>query len=341
MSYEVIVDKRRNSIQAVIDVKGYFKVHGYGVIRNKFTRNMGYAIDGLLRRANVTVYDRGGSIRTLVTAYGGLNTSINTGTEMGTPFFIAFGTGTREPTVVDNDLATLTDWLNVSIFDIVDDADKTSIVIAGRWAPTTNKTLYEVGILLEYDTGGHNKTLLARTVIPQGIIRSAYTIYIDGYMLTFPVPFTRWFVRALFASMMGLRCVQWMSLPVRDSSGNWVSVRSADTFAGGVDVAIGSNNSPASPEHYNLLNPIASLSNQSQTVEVDTAFQEVRIIRHGIYTPSTNVTLGEIGLFTNIYAYIDTTVATRRILVARVPLDTPITLSAGTTYTIGIVLRFA
>jgi hypothetical protein len=215
------------------------------------------------------------------------------------------------------------------------------LVLAGRWAPTVSKTLYEVGLLWETDTANHYRTLLARTVVSGGISKSPFTIYLDGYRLTFPATFTKWFVRALFSAMMGFYCVRWMSLPVKDTTGVWFSTRSADTFAGSPDVMIGSDNSSASPDQYSLLSPIASLSSQSQSVEVDTSLQEVRVVRTGTYTPLASVTLGEVGLFANLNVYSDTSVVSKKVMVARVPLGTPVTLSPGTTYTIGIVLRFA
>jgi hypothetical protein len=338
---KVLVDRKRNRVLAVADVKGYFDIRGYGRVRNKFTRNIGYIVDGLLRRADVTVYDTGGTGRTAKTSFGGINCSLNTSIDQGVQFFIPFGTGTTTPTITDNNLVSLSDWLNVSVFDIVEETNQTSLVIAGRWAPTISRTLYEVGLFWESDSGNHYRTLLARTVISEGISKSPFTIYLDGYRLTFPATFTKWFVRALFSCMMGLRCVRWMSLPVRDSTGVWFSTQSADTFAGSPDVMIGSDNSSASPDQYSLVSPIASLSSQSQAVEVDTANQEVRVVRQGTYTPSANVTLGEVGLFTNLNVYADTSLVSKKVMVARVPLDTPITLSAGVTYTIGIVLRFA
>jgi hypothetical protein len=78
------------------------------------------------------------------------------------------------------------------------------------------------------------------------------------------------------------------------------------------------------------------LGNQTHAVEIDTTLQECRIVRYGTYTPSTNVTLGEVALFINIY---DTSGTARKIMVARGVWDTPVTLVAGTTYTIGIALK--
>jgi hypothetical protein len=338
---KVLIDKKNNRILVVADAKGFFSIHDYGLVKNKFTRNFGYIIDGLLRRANVSVYDMGGTSRTAYVSYGGLARSGEAGYDIGVPFYIIFGYGTTAPTITDNNLVSLTDWLNVSIYDIVELSNETSIVLAGRWASTVSKTLSEVGLLYEFFLSSHYKTLLARTVVTGGISKTALTTYLDGYKLTFPATFSRWFIRALFACMIGLYCVQWMCLPVRDTTGAWFVVRNADTFAGSPDARIGRDNTPASPDHYNLLDPIGSLSSQSQTVEVDTVNQEVRVVRTGTYTPSTTETLGEIGLFATLNVYSDTTVVTKTFLIARVPLDTKVTLYPSTTYTLGIVLRFA
>jgi hypothetical protein len=60
-----------------------------------------------------------------------------------------------------------------------------------------------------------------------------------------------------------------------------------------------------------------------------------------MYTPSTDVQLGEIGLFANVNGYVGATVAGRRTLLVRVALSDPVTLNAGNTYTLGIVLQFS
>jgi hypothetical protein len=132
MGYRVLVDKRRNRVLAVADVKGYFSIRGYGLVRNKFTRNIGFIVDGLLRRADVTVYDQGGTGRTAGTSNGGLSYSPGSSNDMGPQFFVVFGTSTTTPTVTDNNLGSLSDWLYTNVFDVVDEADQTSLVLAGR-----------------------------------------------------------------------------------------------------------------------------------------------------------------------------------------------------------------
>jgi len=102
---------------------------------------------------------------------------------------------------------------------------------------------------------------------------------------------------------------------------------------------IGSDNTAPNPTDYNLKAPIASLASQTQSVEVDTTLQEVRVVRTGTYTPSSNVTLGEIGLFANLSGYVGGTLTSKKTMLVRVALGTPVTLYANTTYTLGIVIK--
>jgi hypothetical protein len=242
--------------------------------------------------------------------------------------------------VNDNNLASPSLALPTSYIDIIEDTSSTSLLIAARYSPSSLLNATEMGLKLYVDTLNNYVTLLSRTVFPSAVSRSAYTPYFDGYQLTFPAEFTRWFVRALFCSMVGHRKRPSNCLNSKMPDGSDYAIQSANVFAGSPDVVIGTDNTPASPTFVNLRSTIASLGNQAQTVEVDTILNEVRIIRYGTYTPSTTTQLGEIGLFANINGFVGATVAARRTLLVRVALSTPVTLNAGTTYTIGIVLKF-
>ncbi|MEM2678051.1 MAG: hypothetical protein QXU62_05360 [Thermofilaceae archaeon] len=325
-----------------VRVQGFFQLDGQ-LYRNKFTRNMGYIIDGLLRRVNVTVYDSGGTSRTAYTSYGGLLYSASTTNNMGSPLHFIYGTGVTTPSVTDNWLASAdATTRNPNHYnDSIEESTETRLLVAGRWAPDASKTLSEAGLGLIVDGYNGYVTLLARSVLSPSITRTAYTEYYDGYVLRFPASFTRWFVRALLAATAGYRYFVCRSTVVTAADGSPLVLQSNNTFAGTVDVRIGSDNTSPSPTHTNLLSPIASLSSQSQTVEVDTVLQEVRIVRTGTYTPSTNVTLGEIGLFASLNGYRAGSTASALTMVCRVALDTPVTLNAGTTYTLGIALVFS
>jgi len=334
----VLVDRKQ--IIAEVPISGFFRLDGGLFIKNKFTRNMGYIVDGLLRRVDVNVFDEGGISRSIATSTGSLLQSWSPPFEQGLTIFAQFGTGTTAPTVNDNNLASPSLILPTSYIDIVEDTNSTNLLIAARYSPSSLLNATEMGLKLFVDTANNHVTLLSRTRFPSAVSRSAYTPYFDGYQLTFPAEFTLWFVRALFCAMVGHRRRSSLCLNSKMPDGSDYAIQSANVFVGSPDVVIGTDNTPASPTFTNLRSPIVSLGTQTQTVEVDTALNEVRIVRTGIYTPSTTVTLGEIGLFANINGFVGATVAARRTLLVRVALSTPVTLDAGTTYTLGIVLKF-
>jgi hypothetical protein len=322
-----------------VPLKGYFKLDGYGFVRNKFNRNMGYIIDGLLRLTNVTVYDEGGYGRTITTNLGGLLGSYNPGGCMGIPIFPQFGTSQATPTITDNNLASPDINLPTNYVDTVELTDRTQLLIASVWYPDVNKTYYEAGLKLLFDFGYNYACLLSRTIFESALSRVAFTKYFDGYVLEFPSQFTRWFINALCSAVSGHDSRQTRGRLAKDINGNIFLIRTSRAFSGSPDVIIGSNNTSPSPDDYNLKSPIASLGSQSQTVEVDTTNQEVRVVRTGSITPSSNITLGEIGLFCNLAGFSGGNSVTSKVMITRVALPSPITLYANTSYSLGIILR--
>jgi len=258
---------------------------------------------------------------------------------MGRPAFLQFGTGTTSPTVTDNNLGTTDIMLPTQYIDTVESSTSTQLVVAARWSPDADKSYAEAGLKWISDINYNYAHLLARTVFPSYLTRSAYTEYFDGYAISFPANYTVWFIRALQMALSGIDIRQTRGRPATATDGSRFSIRTPRAFAGTPDVVIGSDNTPPSPTDYNLKSPIASLASQAQSVEVDTTLQEVRVVRTGTYTPSTSVTLGEIGLFCNLNGYAAGSAVTRKTMLVRVALSTPVTLSAGTTYTLGIVIR--
>jgi len=142
----VIIDERGKLILADVPLRGYFVLDRGVVVRNKFTRNMGYIIDGLIRLADVTVYDEGGSGRTAYTSSGGLLYSYTVAHYMGQPAFLQFGTGSTSPTVTDNNLATADINLPTHYIDTVESSTSTQLVVAARWSPDASKNYAEAGL---------------------------------------------------------------------------------------------------------------------------------------------------------------------------------------------------
>ena len=336
---KVSIDERGKRILAEVQVNGFLLPEGHPPVKNKFMRNMGYVIDGLLRLADVSVYDEGGTARSATISTGGLLYSYATTNSQGVTVFMQNGIGSTTPTVTDNNLASADILLPTHYIDVVEASDSTTLVFAARWSPDASKSYIEAGLKWLFNVPSNYATLLARTVFSASLVRSAYTMYFDGYAINLPASFTRWFARALAAATCGHDARLTRGMPCTAQDGSAYSLRSPRAFAGTPDVMIGSDNTAPNPNDYDLKAPIASLASQTQGVEVDTTLQEVRVVRTGTYTPSSNVTLGEIGLFANLHGYRAGTLAGRKTLLVRVALSTPVTLYANTTYTLGIVIK--
>jgi hypothetical protein len=225
---------------------------------------------------------------------------------------------------------------------LVEETLKTSLITFHRYSfPPPDRAVGEVGLYFlghYYDSSSglyyFYTYLVARAIIDPAITKYANTLYEEGWQIDFPSNYTRWFLRTLFESTY--RFGGSFGALVIDINGSIYAIRQASPWAGSPDLMIGSDNTPPSPTDYALKSPIGSLSSQAQAVEIDTTLQECRVVRTGTYTPTTNVTLGEVALFVNVY---DAGGTARKIMVARGVWDTPVTLVAGTTYTIGIALR--
>jgi len=339
---KIIIDRRKRTIIAETTFGGFLIPKGHPPIRNKFTRNTVYVLDGLIRFVNATVYDEGGTSRTAYTSYGGLNYFYGAGAahvNMGPTFFVQYGIGYTTPTITDNNLASPDIHLPTNYFDIIEEADSTTILFAARWSPDSNKEYREACLKWLFDTNNNASAMLARIVFPAVLPREAFVNYFEGYTIKFPSTFTKWFIRALFSAVCGhdRRPTRGMTFKAQDGSS--YCIQAPRPFAGSPDVMIGSDNTPASPSDHNLKSPIASLANQTQIIEVDTTLQEARIFRYGTYTPSVDTILGEVGLFANINGFAGGSLAGRKTLLSRVALSEPITLTAGNTYTIGIIIK--
>jgi hypothetical protein len=298
-------------------------------IPNKGYRNFGYLIHGMLTNASQTYIDKDGSSVTIEQNWWTI-TRFNIGSSSN-PHDITryelysryFSTG---PFGVH--------WLN-------EETDKTSLIAFFRYSvPPPDKAVGEVGLYWYYVKGYVGATayqytfLVARAVIDPAITKYANILYDEGWQIDFPSNYTRWGLRTIF----GLPHYYGGDFGplLLDVNGSPFSLRQRSPFTGTLDLMIGSDNTPPSPTDYALKSPIGSLSSQSQSVEIDTTLQECRVVRTGTFTPSTDVTLGEVAWFVNVY---DATGASRKIMIARGVWDTPVTLVAGTTYTIGIALR--
>ncbi|MEM3414938.1 MAG: hypothetical protein QW575_05150 [Thermoproteota archaeon] len=214
--------------------------------------------------------------------------------------------------------------------------DHTAFKSYHRYAIKDNVSVAEVGF---YYWVNSEFFLLARTILSSPINRLNYTVYEDGYEIDFPFNYNRNFIEWIYEHLTGLwyQDGNLYGSMLKDIYGNNFICQRNNPYYGSPDVMIGSDNTTPSLDDYNLLSPISSLLSQSYGVEIDTYIQECRVVRQGTYTPSTSIELGEIGLFWNVY---DVTGVSHKTMFARGVWSPKVTLTAGTSYTIGIVLKF-
>jgi hypothetical protein len=297
-------------------------------IQNKGYRNFPYMLLGSITNTSQSLIDIGGTSRTVYA-------------DNYTFFRINLGNSSNPHDVTRYELYSRIYGLGPFGKHWLDEKnDKTSLITYNRYSfPLPDRAIGEVGLYIFY-AGATDSIylyytfLIARAIIDPPITKYANTLYDEGWQIDFPSNYTRWFLRAL--SEIPHRQGGDFGPLLYDVNGDPVPLRQRSPWAGSPDIMIGSDNTPPSPTDYTLKNPIGSLSSQAYSAEVDTSLQECRVVGTGTFTPPTNITLGEIAMFTKVY---DVNGNARKIMIARGVWETPITLIAGTTYTIGIALR--
>jgi len=303
---------------------------------NKGYRNFAYILHSYISRTDQTLIDIGGASLT----HRFWKAITDTGSTYERPFMIFpvllnFG-GLSDPHDVSRyQLYSPYAPLGAGgMLYLVEEPDRTIIRTYHRYASSAGFTIAEAGL---YGNAWDRKFLLARAIVDPPISRDPLTIYEDGWDVIFPTGWTRWFVRMFATTFTGGDYSRFGDL-FKDVNGSLQVFRqdAGEAFQGSPDVMIGRDNTPPAVEDYNLKDPIASLTNQIQVVEIDTNIQECRIVRYGTYTPATTETLGEVGLFAHTKNLEGIVV---KYLIARAVFSPPVTLDADTTYTIGIALR--
>jgi hypothetical protein len=305
--------------------------------RNKGYRNLAYWLNCYIINSGQALIDVSGVSETVNPTHVGTATFTATGKFNVPPVYLNFGSSSNPHDVSRYELYSRhfsTGALGLWWLEELD--TETRIQTYHSYAfPSPSRSVGEIGLYFRYPRdSGRYWFMIARVIVDPPINKEYNTVYTEGWRITFPSNYTRWLLRALLKST-GDQTANF-GYPITATDGLTYLVRDVQPFAGSTDVRIGRDNTAPSPTHYNLLNPIGSLGSQSHSVEIDTTLQECRIVRIGTYTPSVNETLGEVGLFCNVY---DVGGTARTIMIARGIWDPPVTLVSGTTYTIGIVLR--
>lgn len=323
---------RRFEIINRVMAGGYFFLNNKKY-KNVINRNFGWFLDGLMRNVAISLIDATGATDTNLTITGrGLSN-----------FIITLGSGTTAPTITDNALAaSKIQSLPINYLDVDESQTaQTGIVWAVSYAAPASATVNEVSLAFALGSGDTYTYLFARSLLSTAISFTGGEERFDGYFFIMSAEFTRWFARAIASA---LSCSVYGNLPQRKvtftDNSNGVLTTCTNPFTGTLDLIIGSDATAPSPTDIDLKAPITSLSSQAQSVEVDTANQETRVVRTGTYTPTASATLNEIGLFAKLNAYNGswTTVSQKVAMLLRAVYPSAITLSPGVTYTMGIAI---
>jgi hypothetical protein len=302
------------------------------MIKNKGYRNLAYLLNMIITGTSQTFIDIGGTSRSL-SINKELSVSANERHYEGL-WALNYGSSTNPHDVSRYELYSR-HWTKgpsgLAWLEELDTETRLQTYHIYAFAPPS-KSCGEVGL---YYLVGDIYHLLARVILDPPINKEANTMFTEGWRITFPSNYTRWFLRCFYLGHAYHSSDHGRIVKAIDGT-DYIIRELASIYAGSTDVMIGRDNTAPTPLDYALKNPIGSLSSQSQGVEIDTTLQECRIVRTGTYTPSVNETLGEVGLFAN---FTDVSGTARKVMIARGVWDTPLTLISGTPYTIGIVLR--
>ena len=323
---------RRFDIIKRVETRGYFFL-GDRKYKNVINRNMGYLLDALMRNTTVSLTDATGATDTGLSITGrGL-----------THFIITLGSGTTSPTITDNGLASSKiQSIPINYLDVDESqTSQTGIVWASAYSAPASATISEVSLALALGLGDTAAYLLARSLLSTPISLNGGEERFDGYFIVMSAEFTRWFARAIASAFS---CSAYGNLPQRkalNADGTYgVFSTCSNPFTGTLDLRIGSDPAAPTPTDTDLKSTIGSLNSQNQTVEVDAGNQETRIVRTGTITPTSNLTLNEIGLFATVNEFSGswTSTTTKSVLLLRAVYPNPITLSSGVTYTMGVAI---
>jgi|GEM_PF-3166444 len=196
--------KAKRVLLAEVPLKGYFTMDKKNY-RNRFTRNMGYALDFITRRVSGNLYDQSNTARSQsATYYGSFNRADSSTYDQGSLFFMGLGGGVASPSVNDYILASEVFKTPTDSKLIEDLASSTKLRFFARYSNHVGLDLSEVGLFWLFNAPAIYWGLLARSLVSPPITIPSLSDRSDAYTLEFSAGYTRWFVRALVCAISDL-----------------------------------------------------------------------------------------------------------------------------------------
>jgi len=327
---------------------GYFKspIEPFGkpktIVKNRLNRNLARIIASAIDKTGrtlVSVHFNGTTTNITLRASEGMlyrfacpNTS-KYGDRSGI-FLLMYGTGTTSEKLDDNDLESKVYWIVSNYWDVIEEVDKTKILVSAHHRPPSTFDCYEVGLGRVAPGGSpptNNALLLSRVTFESPIVITEGEDRFDGWEIIFSNNFSKWFIRLLLSAS------KYGSDIVKNINGNNVSLQQFTPLGGTPKVRLGDGTTTPSPDDYGLSGSELVVADALITITEDATNDILKISAYGTITPTSALNVNEVALFTTVKDEDDNL---HEILVARDVFPTTQTLNAGTTYTVGIDLIF-
>ena len=334
------VTVKGNHIDIKIHQKGYWIINGK-VIENKLTANWLNVLASLLTNKSYTVTQQDNTtVGTNNDYYLHDPNSANSGM-MSLIWLILYGSSPNSPTISDYNLTSPLFETNVVGVYEVESSSGAGIVFYNQFMLQSSQTIYEMGLFFGNNLSSNEAILISHLVFSNGLTIPNNTWIQHGYQLFFPLPFTIWLVRDIFSNAFKVWEGNYTSgkLPNSHPFVLLTDITGATFLPGqtgqiqGVSLEIGTGTTPATPQDYQLGSPLGSLSGITINININTTTNAGYLTISGTYVPSSNVTVGEIGLYGTIY---DTSNTLHTVLFLHYVFSTPISLTSGTSYTFTI-----
>jgi hypothetical protein len=331
-------------IDIKIHQKGYWIINGK-VIENKLTANWIYLLASALNISGYTVTQQDNTTATT----GGANyvhapNSVSTN-KVALLWLIMYGSSLTSPTISDYKLNSPLFNTNVVGAYEVESNSGAGIVLYNQFMVASQQTIYEMGLFFgnNLNNAPAEAILVSHLLFSNGLTIPNNIWIQHGYQLFFPVPFTIWIVRSIFSNAFKIWEGNYTSGGIPNGNAfTLITDINNNTFLpqynGQINswsLAIGTGTTPATPQDYALGSPLASLLSQTMNINIDKTNNAGYLTFSGTYSPSSNVTVGEIGLYGIIK---DQSGNSHTVLLIHYVFSTPVSLTAGTQYTFSITI---
>ena len=312
------------------------------IVKNRLNRNLARFIASALDKTNRDIYVFGFNLTTRTITLIGTDGNLRrfegpnpaTKAEENGVFAIAYGTGSIQETITDQILETTSYYVICNYWDVIEETNQTKILVASHHNPLKNMNCYEVCLAraTSFETPEQaGFAIFSRVTFSTPLILFEGENRFDGWEIIFNNKFSKWFVK-VFEAALHIK-----SLYLKDINGSMFTTNRMTPLNGSPKIRLGDGSATPSPDDYGLAGTELAVVDATLSLTEDAENNILRISAWNTLTPSSDLQVNEIALFTSVK---DRDGNNHEILVARDVFPTTQTLHAGIPYTIGIDLIF-